>query len=429
MTTLRKHLSLSNLLSIARKSFSITHNPIDKSISPVDCLMSGLAVFQLKYPSLLQFDKTREEINVKQNLRSLYDIKNIPSDTHMRRVLDEISPKQLRKSFKKIFSLLQRGKAMEEYRYLNGYYLLALDGTGQYASNNVKCEECCEKHHRNDTVEYYHQMLGAVIIHPNNKIVIPLAPEPITKQDGATKNDCERNAAKRLLTDIRREHPHLKLIVTEDALASNGPHIDLIKSLNMSFILGVKPDGNKFLFDWTAQGYATHEVIDDAGITHQFRFFNDAPLNDTQFDTKVNFLWYREIHPSGKIQIFSWITDFLLTKDNVMKIMKGGRARWKIENETFNTLKNQGYNFEHNYGHGNKHLCSVFTMLMLLSFLIDQAQELCCAVYKAARKATRVKYALWEIMRSLFKIFVWNSWEEFFMAIIKPIPGKTYDTT
>ncbi|OGT41733.1 MAG: hypothetical protein A3F13_08785 [Gammaproteobacteria bacterium RIFCSPHIGHO2_12_FULL_40_19] len=93
-------------------------------------------------------------------------------------------------------------------------------------------------------------MLGAVIIHPHNKIVIPLAPEPITKQDGATKNDCERNAAKRLLEDIRREHPHLKLIVTEDALSSNGPHIELIKSLNMSFILGVKPDGNKSLFDW-----------------------------------------------------------------------------------------------------------------------------------------------------------------------------------
>ena len=135
----------------------------------------------------------------------------------------------------------------------------------------------------------------------------------------------------------------------------------------MSFILGVKPDGNKFLFEWTSQGYTTHETVDEKGIIHRFRIFNSAPLNETQFDTKVNFLWYQEIHPNGKIQTFSWITDFFLTKDNAMKIMRGGRARWKIENETFNTLKNQGYNFEHNYGHGNKHLCSVFTMLMLFS--------------------------------------------------------------
>lgn len=432
MTALHKHLSLNNLLSTTRQAFSKANTENDltnKNISSVDCLMSGLAVFQLKYPSLLQFDKEARKTNIQHNLRTLFDVKNAPSDTHMRKKLDEIPPQQLRKAFKKIFSLLQRGKALEEYQYLDGHYLLALDGTGQYSSNNVKCDECCEKHHRNGTVEYYHQMLGAVIIHPHNKIVIPLAPEPITKQDGATKNDCERNAAKRLLEDIRREHPHLKLIVTEDALSSNGPHIELIKSLNMSFILGVKPDGNKSLFDWVKLGCETIEETDEKDIIHRYKIFNGAPLNDTYCDLKVNFLEYQEIHPGGKIQTFSWVTDFFLTKDNVKLIMKGGRARWKIENETFNTLKNQGYNFEHNYGHGNKHLCSVFTMLMLLSFLIDQAQELCCALYKAARKVTRVKYALWEKIRARFDDFIWDSWEGFFIAIINPVSGKAYNTT
>ncbi len=66
--------------------------------------------------------------------------------------------------------------------------------------------------------------------------------------------------------------------------------------------------------------------------------------------------------------------------------MRAGRARWRIENETFNTLKNQGYHFEHNYGHGNENLCSVMTMLMMLAFLIDQVQQLCCKVYQDARK-------------------------------------------
>ena len=70
---------------------------------------------------------------------------------------------------------------------------------------------------------------------------------------------------------------------------------------------------------------------------------------------------------------FSWVTDFTITKDNMFKIMRGGRARWEIANETFNTLKNQGYNFGHNYGLGKKNLSMIFVMLMMLAFLVDQA--------------------------------------------------------
>ena len=74
----------------------------------------------------------------------------------------------------------------------------------------------------------------------------------------------------------------------------------------------------------------------------------------------------------------------MLTPDNVDVIMRGGRARWKIENETFNTLKNQGYHLEHNYGHGEQNLSVVFAMLMMLAFLVDQTQQLCCPVFQAA---------------------------------------------
>ncbi len=120
---------------------------------------------------------------------------------------------------------LQRGKGLEGFAYLDGHYLLSLDGTGYFSSSTIHCPQCGEKHHRNGTITYYHQMLGAVLVHPDRSEVFPLAPEPILKRDGARKNDCERDAAKRLLTDLRREHPHLKLIVIEDGLASNAPHI------------------------------------------------------------------------------------------------------------------------------------------------------------------------------------------------------------
>lgn len=423
MANMRKDLSIDGLLLAIRKSFSKIPREkgdrSDKKISLVDCLMSGLAVFSLKYPSLLKFDSEKDKPQIKKNLSTLYGVEKVPSDTYLREQLDPVSPNQVRGAFKKIFALLQRGKALESYSYFNGAYLLSLDGTGQYCSENVHCEECCKKHHRNGAVSYYHQMLGAVIVHPKQSVVIPLAPEPITKQDGTAKNDCERNAAKRLLENIRREHPHLKLIVTEDGLSSNGPHIKLLKSLDMRFILGAKPDDHTFLFDWVSSGKCEEfEEIDKNGVKHRYRFINGIPLNDKHFDLAINFLEYWEMKPNGKTQHFSWVTDINIVKNTASIIMRGGRARWRIENETFNTLKNQGYNFEHNYGHGNKHLCSVFTMLMMLAFLLDQTQALCCQLFRAAKKAATTYRDLWQEMRVLFKYCIWNSWNDFYTSIV-----------
>jgi hypothetical protein len=85
--------------------------------------------------------------------------------------------------------------------------------------------------------------------------------------------------------------------------------------------------------------------------------------------------------------------------------MRGGRARWKVENETFNTLKNQGYHFEHNFGHGDKNLSVVFASLMMLAFLVDQAQQLACDLFQAVLKKEGSRIRLWEHMRALFPIF------------------------
>ena len=241
---------------------------------------------------------------------------------------------------------------------------------------------------RDGRTTYYRQLLGAVLVLPAHREVFALAPEPIVKADGRKKNDCERNASKRLLRDVRREHPHLKLIVVEDALASNGPHIELLKALDMRFVLGVKPGDHGFLFQWvdTTPGTRTFETTDAKGVRHRFRYLNGAPLNDANFQLEVNFLEYWERKPNnGKQQRFSWVTDLPIDESNLMDLMRAGRARWRIENETFNTLKNAGYGFEHNYGHGEKHLATVFAHLMMLAFLIDQVQQRCCALFRAAK--------------------------------------------
>jgi hypothetical protein len=233
--------------------------------------------------------------------------------------------------------------------FLDGKYLLLCDGTGQMSSETVSCKHCCEKHHKNGTVTYYHQLVGAVVAHPDLKPVIPLCPEPIRKEDGLLKNDCERNATERLLRKFRKEHPHLKAIVTEDALSANGPHIKLLKELDLSFIIAVKPDGNKALFDWV-ESFEWKDVakmdpcqgqfsFTERNKIHKIRFVNQIPLNDAHQELKVNFIEYWELDLEGNILYHnSWITDIAIIQDNAYMIARGGRARWKVENETFNTL-------------------------------------------------------------------------------------------
>lgn len=431
--TFRKDLSIPGLLRTARQVFEKLPDDGHRDIPLADYLMSGLALFGLKYPSLLQFDRAARDCEVqKANLRTLYGIERAPCDTAFRERLDTLDPSALRPLYKKLFSLAQRGKVFEDYTFLEDHYLLSIDGTGFFSSKSVHCEHCCEKHHRDGTVTYYHQALGAALVHPDHKEVFPLCPEPILKQDGAKKNDCERNAAKRLLKHLRREHPHLKMAVIEDGLASNGPHIRLLKELDLRFILTAKPSDHPFLFDWVAntEGVVEKEIIDEDGWQHHFRYLNDVPLNDAHFDLSVNFLEYQEISPKGKVKRFSWVTDFFIEEENLIPLMRGARARWKIENETFNTLKNQGYHFEHNFGHGNRHLSTVMMQLMMLAFLIDQLQQRSCRLFQAAQQACYCKRVFWEAMRSRFNVSLVPDWEAMYRSIIRPAAQVlAYDTS
>jgi hypothetical protein len=416
----RKHLSADALFGLVRNGFA--HIPdarlSETDIALADALMAAFAMFSLKAPSLLAFDKER----VEGNLHTIYGIERVPCDTRMREMLDPVSPKVLRPVFKSIFRQLQRGKALEPMAFLDGHYLLALDGTEYFSSKTIHCASCLQKVHRNGAITYFHQLLGAALIHPDRREVIPLMPEPIVRPNGTAKNDCERNAAKRFMAKLRQDHPHLKFIITEDSLSANAPHIETLHRHGLHYILGVKEGDHAYLFqqvqavehDRRVSVYERHDRA--AGVLHRFRFVNDLPLNASHVDMRVNFIEYWEISDT-KVQHFSWVTDLHVSKRNVFHLMRGGRARWKIENETFNTLKNQGYHFEHNYGHGTQNLSVVFAVLMMLAFLVDQAQQLCCALFQAIWAKLGSKRLLWERMRALFYTYAFASMRQLFEAL------------
>ncbi len=139
---------------------------------------------------------------------------------------------------------------------------------------------------------------------------------------------------------------------------------------------------------------------DEKEFRHCFRYLNGVPRNDANFDLEVNFLEYWEEDPHGRVQHFSWVSDIPIDHTHLMTLMRGARARWKIENETFNTLKNHGYHFEHNFGHGNQYLSTVLMHLMMLAFLIDYIQQRCCRLFQAALTASKGKTRLWRKLRN-----------------------------
>lgn len=421
----KKHLSAAGLLNCVSDVFKNIKDPIRKTRGPeakitlCDHLMSGLAVFGLKYSSLLQFVNDGAEGGcIRHNLRTLYQVEHAPDDTYMRERLDLVDPFTLRRAFTKVFAKFQRGKELERYVFYEGHYLASGDASGYFASEKVHCENCCKKEHQDGRVTYYHQMMSAAIVHPNFRTVIPFCPEPIIKGDGSTKNDCERNASERLYRHIRREHPHLKLIITEDALGSNGPHLRLLKELNMRFIIVAKPDGNKFIFEFLKNIEPKQLLFEDDRYRYKIHYVNGIPLNDSHRDLEVNFIemWAYD-KTKNKEYHNTWITDIHITEENAFRLCQGGRAKWKIENETFNTLKNQGYNFEHNYGHGTQNLSSVFAMLMFLAFLIDQIQQTSCGQFQAAFCKMKSKVRLWHRIRACCTTLLIDSWETLWNAL------------
>lgn len=350
-----------------------------------------------------------------------------PCDTQLRTLLDPVDPAHLRPAFRAVHRHLQRHKALAPYRYLEGYYLVSIDGTGQFASSEISCPDCCTQTSKGQT-RSYHQRLGAVLVHPDLKTVLPLVPEAITRQDGARKNDCERNAAKRLLPQLRQDYPQLKWLVVEDRLAANGPPLELLQSLNLRYLIHVKPGDQAALFAavpdklWAGECH-DWEYTDAQGVAHGYRGCHDLPLNQSHPQLRVNFLEYWEID-GDQPRLFSWITAIKVTRDKVQPLLRGGRARWKVENETFNTLKNQGYQLEHHYGHGQQHLATVFACLMRLAFLVDQVQALSGRLFQAARAHFHSRTSRWERLRALFTDYFIPDWKTLWEAIASgPVPA------
>lgn len=386
--------------------------------------MSGFAMMFFQDPSLLQFQQRMEDEAHMNNLATLFQIQSIPKDTGMREVIDDVNPEELAPLFDDFFRPLQRGKHLEQYQVLGGRYIVALDGSQYFASEKVSCSGCLYKEGKKGAIRYFHQIVQAAIMNPDMRQVIPLTPEEIKNTDGKEKQDCEINAGKRLLARIRKSHPKLSLIIVGDSLYSKQPTIEAIRSLHMDYVLVAKPEDHRKLMEWVNEQRILKETsrmeVKDKNRTHIYEWINEVPLNDNKKTVMVNYFeyWIRE---NGKITYHnSWVTDLPVDGNNIKELVKIGRCRWKIENETFNTLKNQGYHIEHNYGHGKNHLSFNFFLLNLLAFFMHQVFELTYLPYQHLRKKFGSKRNLWDHLRACLYIIVFPDINTYFEWLLNP---------
>lgn len=393
------------------------------STSLPNTLRLSFAMFHLKMPSLLHF---RNHYSVRaENLQRIYGVDELPGDVAIRGAIDKVDTAELKKGFSDQVEFLRTHKIWKKRRVLGGRFTaISSDGTQHYCSNNKGCPQCLVRNHRNGKTGYYHQMLGAVAVHPDSKVVLPVGCEAIINEDGGTKNDCELNALKRLIPQIRvtfgAKEPIVQLL---DALYHNGPCIQLLEKHKMSYIIGAKGDHYvgvqvaSLMEKGEMQEHTWHEKNKRCTV----KYAKGLILNGKHQEIQVNYFALTQTDKVTGEQLFysDWITDIDLDSIDLMELTKVARSRWKIENETFNTLKNQGYHLEHNYGHGKKNLMTNFTVLMFLAFLVDQIAMITDELFKEAKKICSSYKFFWERIRQVFDMAPAMSMEAIYRFIIK----------
>lgn len=429
-TKSKKHLSFGSLRTYLSKLFrALPDNRQQGKVnySLHDILMSAFACMHFQEPSLLQFQKRLQDEQNKSNLQTLFDVKDIPQNTQLRETTDTVDNEYFAPIFKEFYSRLQRGKHLEQYQLFPNQYYFPIDGAQFYHSKEIHCEQCLTKKHRDGSISYSHQVLQGGIMHPDCSEVIPFMPEQICNSDGGTKQDCEMNAAKRFVSKVTTSFPRLGLIFGGDSLLSRQPIIEQILGEKQHYLFVAKPGDHKYLMEWIDSYERLHSTTfeDKKGRTHIYEWMNDVPLHGGKDSIKVNFILGTIISTDkkGKEKIVyrnSWVTDIKVSDENIISLVNGGRCRWKVENEVFNVMKNQGYCMERNYGHGDNNLCFNFYLLTLIAFFMHQIFELTDGLYQKCRVKFGSKRHLWETLRSYMKIIVFESWEFLLDFALKP---------
>lgn len=434
-----KLYSFDNLISKFKTFVKIlpdTRQGLNKSYSIADAALSAFSVFFMQSGSFLAHQSAMQKIKSHNNAESLFQVNSIPSDNQIRNLLDPIAPSNITPMFDYVFNGLNSNGYFKNYRSINKTILIALDGVNYFSSNKIHCAQCNTQNHKNGQISYLHKAITPVIVAPDNPRVVSLAPEFITPQDGHDKQDGENAAAKRWLLEHGHKYKDLNVTILGDDLYSHQPICEAIKQEGFHFVLNCKPDSHKMLY----KSIKNLNVLDEINLLKVeriegkktkkkyidiYRFVNRVPLRSSTDSLIVNWCELETIDSNGERKyINSYITDHKITSENVIEIITAARARWKIENENNNVLKNHGYHLKHNFGHGKQYLSQLLLTFNLLSFLFHTTLSITDEKYKSLRGQLPTRKIFFEHVRTLTIYMFFNNWDDLLEWMLNGLKNK-----
>ena len=395
--------------------------------SMADIGLSAFSLFFMQSESFLSHQRSLEDERKTSNCHTLFGMAKIPTDNHIRSMLDPVHPSYLQASFDQVVAMLREHGGLKEFERLGGRTLVALDGTEYFCSQKLGCPHCQTRKRSNGKTDFYHSMLAATLVAPGHNMVVPLMPEFIAKQDGAEKQDCERNAAKRWLAAHAARVKQLRPVYLGDDLFACQPICEAVLASDADFLFTAKPDSHKTLYDFM-NGAACDELSiprKEGGkrLTYRYRWFSKAPLRDGKDALIVNWIGVTICDAKGKATYDgAFVTSLEVSRENVAEIAACARARWKIENESFNILKNNGYHLEHNFGHGKQNLAMLFAAMNLLAFAMHTVCDCLEDLWVEAREAKRARKRFFEHIRTITAYLVFPDWRTLMTTLINSKP-------
>lgn len=394
-----------------------------------DAVLSAFSVFFMQCPSFLAHQRAMAGRIGKNNASSIFGVHKIPTDTHIRNLLDPVPAELLFPVFDAVFAFLFEQGVISELVTSDGLLLIALDGTWFFSSERITCPSCQSKRHNNGTTTYYHSAITPVIVKPGVDRVVSLPPEFITADDGSTKQDCENKAAKRWMQSVglRYLSERYKVVLLGDDLYAKQPVCEHTGRHGYSFIYVCKSSSHKHLYEWLSE-FSSKDLHQKTyrhwtgkkRQLYRYRYRNDVPLRDGDDALRVNWMELTIMDTDGTVtRRFSFVTDLTLTDANIINMIAAGRSRWKIENEHNNTLKTKGYHLEHNFGHGRQHLSNFLMTLNLLAFLFHTVSHRFDRRYQLVRKTLGRRKTFFHDVQALTKYFFYDNWTHLLTTMIK----------
>lgn len=367
----------------------------------------GLLLFLLKLQSRRQLDfQLRDaELRVLENVNRLAETEqtSLPVNKTLSHFLGHLGPGPLAQLRTRLLRRLMRNKVLDFTR-LAGAFVIAVDGTGFLSFRQKHCDHCLVHEHESHTV-YLHPVLEAKLVAPEGLALSiasefientePLAPrgqlESLASYE-KVKQDCELKAFTRLAAELKTAFPQTRLCLAGDSLLACGPVFAECARRDWLYVLTFKQGRTPALWDEfqrLLELSPSNRLIVHLpdGRRQTFRWVNDLEHTDSAKRTHpVHALRCEERAADGATTTFAWATNIRMDRNNVQAIAtRGGRARWKIENQGFNTQKNSGLNLEHAYS-TDERVMKAFYYLLQIAHLFLQMFEMGSLLRQLAKR-------------------------------------------